>query len=126
MPHLLTKLEAMKKEFAQLGIVEEDTYMYIQGHHIMDRVVLHILKPVCRYLRNKRETEIQRYACHRQQMSNELSSYRHSQCDVALILSKSTYYKESKQYKWLQRDIERLLHSIEAEQGKSSSGNNPK
>ena len=126
MPHLLTKLEAMKKEFALLGIVEEETYMYIQGHHIMDRVVLHILKPICRYLRNKRETEIQRYACHRQQMSNELSSYRHSQCDVALILSKSTYYKESQQYKWLQRDIERLLHSIEAEQVNSSSGKNPK
>lgn len=116
MQHLLPKIEAMKEEFAKLGIVEEETYMYIQGHHIMDRVVLHILKPVCRYLRNKRETEIQRYACHSQQMNNELSSYRHSQCDVALILNKSTYYKDSTQYKWLKRDIEELLLSIEAEQ----------
>ena len=111
--HLIPKLEAMKEEFAQLGIMEDETYMYIQGHHIMDRVVLHILKPVCRHLRNKRETEIQRYACHSQQRNNELSSYRHSQCDVALILDKSTYYKNSTQYKWLQRDIELLLQSLE-------------
>ena len=121
MPHLLPKLEAMKEEFAQLGISEDETYMYIQGHHIMDRVVLHILKPVCSYLRNNRETEIQRYACHHQQMNNELSSYRHSQCDVALMLNKNVYYKDSNQYKWLKRDIEGLLLSIEAEQRNSVS-----
>ncbi|MBR2638809.1 MAG: DUF4435 domain-containing protein [Bacteroidaceae bacterium] len=114
-PNLLSQYESIKKEFAALGISDDETYMYIQGHHMMNSVVLRILIPICRYLRNKRETDIQRLACHRQQMDNELSSYRHSQCDVALMLSKNTNYKDAKQYKWLKRDIEELLLSIEAD-----------
>jgi hypothetical protein len=113
MPHLLAKYEALKSEFASLGILEEDTYLYIQGHHLKDSVIMRILGPVCRHLRNRRETEIQRLACHRQQYNNELSSYRHSQCDVALMLSKNTNYKDSKPYKWLKQDIEKLLAAIE-------------
>lgn len=114
-PHLLPAYTALKEELSRLGIVEDDTYMYIQGHHIMNSVVLRVLGPICRHLRNKRETDIQRLACHKQQMNNELSSYRHSQCDVALMLNKNTNYKESKQYKWLKRDIESLLHYIESQ-----------
>ncbi len=113
--HLLPRYEALKEEFARLGIIDEDTYLYIQGHHIMDSVVLRILGPVCRHLRNKRETEIQRLACHRQQYNNELSSYRHSQCDVALMLSKNTNYKEATPYKWIKRDIQRLLSGLDAQ-----------
>lgn len=110
---LLPEYEKLKKEFAAMGISENETYLYIQGHHIMDSVVLRILKPVCRYLRNKRENEIQRLACHRQQYNNELSSYRHSQCDVTLMLHKNTNYKDSSPYKWLRSDVEALLRGIE-------------
>lgn len=113
--NLLHKYEALKQEFAKLGIVEDETYLYIQGHHIMDGVVLRVLTPVCKHLRNKRETEIQRFACHRQQYNNELSAYRHSQCDVRIMLQKNTDYKEATPYKWLQRDIEELLSYIDTE-----------
>lgn len=112
---LLTYYEQLKEEFTRMGILEEETYLYIQGHHIMDSVVLRILIPVCRHLRNKREQEIQRLACHRQQYNNELSSYRHSQCDVSLMLNKNTNYKGSNPYKRLRADIKNLLLSIERE-----------
>ncbi len=111
-PQLQEKYNALKEEFKELGINKDETYLYIQGHHIMDSVVLRILIPVCRHLRNKRETEIQRLAYHRQQYNNELSSYRHSQCDVTLMLHKNTNYKEAKPYKQLQNDIETLLQSL--------------
>lgn len=114
-PCLLTDYEDLKEEFRVMGIFEEDTYLYIQGHHIMDSVVLRVLIPVCRHLRNKREQEIQRLACHKQQYNNELSSYRHSQCDVTIMLNKNTEYKDSNPYKRLRADIEELLLSIENE-----------
>ena len=79
----------------------------------MNSVVLHVLQPVCRHLRNKREEEIERYAYHRQQYNNELASYRHSQCDVAMMLSKNTDYKSSTPYLRLKADIEKLLETIE-------------
>ena len=79
----------------------------------MNNVVLRMLSPVCRHLRNRREEEIQRLAYHRQQYNNELSSYRHSQCDVALMLSKNIDFKETTPYLRLKADIEKLLASFE-------------
>lgn len=112
-PELLEEYGKLKKEFAELGIKPEETYLYIQGHHIMNSVTLRILTPICRHLRNKREEEIQRLAYHRQQYNNELSSYRHSQCDVAIMLSKNTNYKEASPYKKLKEDIVALLAEID-------------
>ena len=78
----------------------------------MNSVVLHVLQPVCRLLRNKREEEIERYAYHRQQYNNELASYRHSQCDVATMLNKNTDYKDATPYQRLKADIGRLMKEI--------------
>ncbi len=113
MPHLVALHQEQMKELVELGIKPEETYFYIQGHHIMNNVVLRILNPICRHLRSQRETEIEKLAYHRQQYNNELSSYRHSQCDVALMLSKNTDFKETTPYRRLKRDIEKLLAELD-------------
>ena len=110
---LLPSYEELKKELATLGVKPEECYFYIQGHHIMDGVVMRILSPICRLLRNKREREIEQFAYHRQQYNNELSAYRNSICDVALMLKKNTAYKDAPPYKRLQQDIENLLKRID-------------
>ena len=112
-PELKGEYEDLKQELTGLGILPDDTYLYIQGHHIMNGVVLRVLQPVCHHLRNKREEEIERFAYHRQQYNNELASYRHSQCDIATMLSKNTDYKSAPPYKKLKADIERLLKGID-------------
>ena len=112
-PNLVEEQKKLKQELVALGVNPEETYLYIQGHHIMNSVVLRILAPVCRHLRNKREEEIKRLAYHRQQYNNELASYRHGQCDVALMLTKNTNYRESSPYLRIRKDIEELLLSIE-------------
>ena len=111
-PQLVPEYEELKTELLQLGVTPEETYFYIQGHHIMNNVVLRILSPICRHLRSKREEEIERLAYHRLQYHNELSSYRNSQCDIALMLSKNTDYKETPPYLRLKADIEQLLTTI--------------
>ena len=111
-PELIKECEYLKQELEQLGIHPDETYFYIQGHHIMNGVVLRVMQPVCRHLRIKREEEIERYAYHRQQYNNELASYRHSQCDVAMMLSKNTDYKSATPYLRLKADIEKLLETI--------------
>lgn len=111
-PELIDEQKKLSKEFETLGIHPDETYFYIQGHHIMNSVVLHVLQPVCRHLRNKREEEIGRLAYHRQQYNNELASYRHSQCDVGMMLNKNTDYKQAPPYKKLKADIEELLSTL--------------
>lgn len=111
-PELKEEYKDLNKEFSELGINPNETYFYIQGHHIMNSVVMRVLHPVCRHLRNKREEEIERLAYHRQQYNNELASYRHSQCDLAIMLSKNTDYKTAPPYLKLKADIEKLLETI--------------
>lgn len=111
-PELKKEHENLKIELEELGVHPDETYFYIQGHHIMNNVVLRVLHPVCRHLRNKREEEIGRYAYHRQQYNNELASYRHSQCDVAMMLNKNTDYKNATPYLRLKADINDLLKTI--------------
>ena len=112
-PQFVDEHKRLLDELVELGVKPEETYFYIQGHHMMNGVVLRMLTPICRHLRNKREEEIQRLAYHRQQYNNELSSYRHSQCDVALMLSKNIDYKDSPPYLRLKADIEKLLAELE-------------
>ena len=111
-PDYVEEHKKMLDEFTALGINPDETYFYIQGHHIMNGVTMRIMQPVCRHLRNEREKEIERYAYHRQQYNNELSAYRHSQCDVATMLSKNTDYKSAPPYQRLKADIEELLKTI--------------
>lgn len=115
-PEYIEQHRLLMKELKNLEILPEETYFYIQGHHIMNNVVLRVLSPICRHLRNRREEEIQKFANHRQQYNNELSSYRHSQCDVALMLSKNTDFKNTTPYKRLKADIEMLLAELDSKQ----------
>lgn len=95
-----------------LGIKPSETYLYIQGHALMEGVVLPLLQPVCNILRREREKEISQLAAHSQQKQNELSGYRHSQSPIELMLRKSVDFKQSAPYQQLIADIERLIARI--------------
>ena len=108
-PEALGEIDALRKELLSLGVTPQNTYLFIQGHHIFDNVVMRLLLPVCNFLRHEREEEINHLALHELQRQNELTAYRHSQLSVESVLAKSVYYKDSFLYKKIQRDVERLL-----------------
>lgn len=111
-PKALEEIEAMKEEFKELGVHPDNTYMFIQGHHIMDNVVMKLLTPICNALRREREMEIKELASHDMQFHNELTSYQRRQLGVEIVLRKHTGYKLSPLYKKLETDIERFLKNI--------------
>ena len=96
----------------ELGIRPAETYLYIQGHALMEGVVLPLLNPICNMLRREREKEISQLALHGQQKQNELSGYRHSRSAIDLMLRKSVDFKQSAPYQLLIADIERLVERI--------------
>ena len=108
----LDEIEQMKVEFATLGVYPENTYMFIQGHHILDNVVKRLLIPICVILRKEREEEIHGLALHKVQMRNELAAYERSLTGVEQVIHKNTNYKDSPLYKMIQRDIEKILKKI--------------
>jgi hypothetical protein len=111
-PDALEEIEAMKAEFAYLGVTPENTYMFIQGHHIMESVVMKVLTPVCNALRREREEEIKRLAEHHIQFRNELTCYERSLLPVDVVLRKHTGFKDSPVYKRLEKDIQEFLKRI--------------
>jgi hypothetical protein len=98
-----------KDSVRQLGVVPQTTYLYIQGHHLFDNVVVPILNKVCNRLRMERQEEICHTAVHHEQRRNEMSCYEHSLQDIRQMLKKNTGYKQSEQYRRIQQDVERYL-----------------
>lgn len=105
------KVEKLGKDLEKLGLTPDTTYLYIQGHHIMDCVVMKLLTPVCTVLRREREQEIKRLAAHNEQFRNELTSYENSQVNVSLMLKKNDGYKNLYLYEWLKEDIRKFLET---------------
>ncbi|MDR0961239.1 MAG: DUF4435 domain-containing protein [Mediterranea sp.] len=108
-PQFAPQVEALGKELESLGLNPDTTYLYIQGHHLMDNVVMKLLIPVCTILRREREQEIKELAMHQEQYRNELSGYENSQINVGTMLRKNNDYKELYLYQWLKEDIEKFL-----------------
>lgn len=102
---------ALKKELIGLGVTPDTTYLYIQGHHLFDKVVVPIMSKVCERLVREREGEIRRQAVHSTQMRNELSCYTHSVQDIVQMLKKNIGYYNSVPFQNMRRDIEAYLQA---------------
>lgn len=100
---------ALKQELKDLGVTPETTYLYIQGHHLFDKIVVPVVNKVCDSLIREREREIRSQAVHTTQMHNELSCYSHSVQDIPQMLKKNFGYIESELFRRMKSDIERFI-----------------
>lgn len=99
----------LKDELTELGVTPQTTYMYVQGHHLFNKVVLPVMTKVCGKLIQEREQEIRDQAMHSTQMRNELSSYGNSIQDIVQMMKRNTEYMLSEPFKRLTADIERFM-----------------
>lgn len=99
-------VQSLGDELVSLGLTPDTTYLFIQGHHIMDNVVVKLLNPICTVLRRERETEIQSLARTEEQYKNELTCYQNSICSLEVMLRKNIDYRELYLYKKLQKKVE--------------------
>ena len=100
---------ALKQELQDMGVTPQTTYLYVQGHHLFEKIVVPVMSKVCRELVREREMEIRRQSVHTTQMRNELSCYSHSTQDIEQMLKKNLGYVVSEPYRRIQQDIRRLL-----------------
>ena len=112
-PQARKDYKQLTEEVVRLGCTPEQTYLYIQGHTLMDNIVLPIIIPICTELRREREREIQRKAVHETQRQNELSAYHHSQCSAELVLRKNTDFRDCPTYGQMREAIATLLENKE-------------
>lgn len=106
------RINPLKQELEYLGLFPENTYLFIQGHHLFENVVDAALTPVCTILRRQREKEIKMLANgNNQQMNNELASYSHSQFQPEQMLRRNTAFKDCELYERVRKHVSRVLAS---------------
>lgn len=108
-PGAKDSVAAVKEEIKRLGVSPEQTYMYIQGHHLFDKVIVPLMRKVCGQLVAGREKEIARQSVHATQYRNEMACYTSSLGDVGFMLRRNIGFMLSPQYRQLESDIVRLL-----------------
>ncbi len=101
----------VKDDLARLGVTPTTTYLYIQGHHLFNRVVLPMLDKICEKLVREQENQIARQSVHGTQRRNELSSYSNSLEDLVPMLKKNVGFMRSEQYARIRQDLERFMES---------------
>ena len=99
----------VKESLKALGVTADTTYLYIQGHHLFDKVVVPMMKKVCDYLVRQRQSEISRQSQHSTQKHNELSCYNRSIEDIEGMLRKNVGYVFSEPFQRIQADVARLF-----------------
>lgn len=110
-PQFIASVDTLSDELEKLGVTPENTYLFIQGHHLMDDVVMKLLIPVCSSLRHQRENDIRRLSEHEQQYQNEMSGYENSQAGLSLMLRRNTNFRNLNLYQWIKEDIGKFLNS---------------
>lgn len=100
---------AVKESVRALGVKPADTYLYIQGHHLFDKVVVPLMKKVCNALVRERERDITAQSLHATQQRNELSCYAASVGTVEFSLRRNVGYVASEQYRRIVDDIAHFL-----------------
>lgn len=111
-PQYVEGVRQMGVELERLALKPETTYLYIQGHHLMDGVVLKLLVPVCTRLRREREAEIKRLASGKEQFRNELTCYENSLATPAFMLKKNDVYKNLYLYQWMREEVEEFCATL--------------
>lgn len=95
----------LENDLQKLGVTPETTYLYIQGHHLFDKIVVPMLNRICDKLVRQRQAEITRQSVHDTQRRNELSCYNNSVETVIPMLKKNTAFTSSEPYKRIKADL---------------------
>ena len=108
-PKLKDALPETERMLRDLGINDNNTYLYIQGHHLFDLVVSPVVQTVCDILRNEQENDIRDRAVHSEQARTEIACYENSLGKVKMMMKKNTYYQFSPEFQKILADVERHL-----------------
>ncbi len=95
----------VEADLRRLGVTPKTTYLYIQGHHLFNKVVVPMLTKICDKLIRQRQSEIARQSIHGTQRRNELSCYTNSLENVTTMLKKNTGFMTSDPYQHIKADL---------------------
>lgn len=106
------ELDEFSKAIEGKGVTPESAYMYMQGHTLMDNVVVVMLNAVCEQLKLMSNIRITTSTKTGTALKNELSNYNNALRNVRDILLDNEAYKSCPQYLLLKKDIDEYVDSL--------------
>ena len=111
-PNWEEKINAFQAKLEKKGVSPENVYLFMQGHTLMDNVVMIVLQSVCEKLKIISVNKINNSEKQGQALKNELSNYNNSLRNIRDILTSNEDYKDCFLYKLLKKDIQNYIASI--------------
>lgn len=108
-PQMAERMPAFERALLSRGVTPDNVYLFMHGHTLKDNVVMVALNAVCDKLRLMAGNKINNSAREGLSLTNELSNYNNSLCNVRDALLFNENYKQCFLYKKLQSDIEQFL-----------------
>lgn len=109
---VVPQVAELRTQLESMGVREDNAYLFLQGHSLVENVILKLLTPICAILRQERENEIRRLAVHEQQYKNEISAYGHSQMSIEEAIRKNTHYRDCSLYQRMRNDVRAMLDML--------------
>ncbi len=111
-PEWISDVNHFGKEISKYDVKAENVYLFMQGHTLLDNVVLILLHTVCEKLRDMSTQRISEGKKFGVALKNEVSNYNNSLRNVREVLLNNEQYKECFLYKNLQKDIETYIEGL--------------
>jgi hypothetical protein len=111
-PEYVHRIPEFMHKLEQRGLKPEDTYFYMQGHTLLDNVVMAMLSAVCEQLKLMSNIRINTSSKTGIALKNELSNYNNALRSVRDVLLDNESYKDCPLYKKLQQDIESYITTL--------------
>ena len=111
-PDIESRFPAFIGMLRRRGVTPENTYLFMQGHTLMDNVVMPVLEAVCDKLRYMSIARINGSNRRGAALANEQSNYNNALQDVRNALSFNENYKDCFLYGKLKHDIEEYLNAL--------------
>lgn len=114
-PKVAARIPQFEQQLRRRGVREDNCYMYMHGHTLMDNVVMPVLDGVCDRLRYMSSVRINTSARRGVSLVNEQSNYKNAQQDIRAGLLFNENYKGSDLYGRLKDEIFNYLKGLEEE-----------
>lgn len=113
-PQMQSQVDRFGKLLATRGLKPEDTYMYMQGHTLLDNVVMVMLHAVCERLQAIAAARIDRSTKQGVALHNERSNYNNALRNVRDVLLDNRGYRRSPQFQRLEADLDRYVADLKS------------
>lgn len=106
----LPEVEKFDAYLRRQGVVPQETYLYMQGHTLLDNVVSTLVTTVANAMRKIGVGQILSSTRKGMPLNNELSSYNNALSDVEELLQLNTGYHACALFGKLRADMDRMLN----------------